>query len=395
MLRHALKLIWNRKRANALIIVELSLAFLIVFFVSAVGFHMLHRWHQPLGFEWQDTLEVMVQTGGQWTEEDGATLARLLATLRDQPGVEWAHMAIPPFRNWSWSTDVVHDDRKVRIYMNRMTDGAPEDFGVELLEGRFFDEADATPDRIPVILDEGVAKELFPDGFVAGTDIRDYEDEPENKEAWIALGVFRAFRQHGELSRHRPYIIQRFPVEDASVSAPTLQVKVESGTPISIEEDLQAVVDAEAPTWSSTVTPLSKLRQNQIREVVVPMAVAFWIALFLLLMVAFGLFGVLWQNVTRRTDELGLRRALGAHRRRVYRLIVLETLIMAGMACLLGCVIAIQFPITSGFEVLDWRSSSSALGAGLACLLSVAALCSLYPAWLASRRSPAEALHYE
>ena len=395
MFLHALRLTWNRKRSNALIIVELALAFLIVFFIAGVSSHMVYRWNLPLGFEWQNTLELQPQTGGKWTEEDGVILKNLVATVRDQPEIEWAHFSLPLFRGWTWSSMARANERELHINLNRMTDGGPEDFGVELLEGRFFNAADASPGVYPVLVNEMVVEELFPDGFVPGADIHGPEEDGEQRTTWPVIGVFRSFRQHGELSPVKPYVITRFPVEDLELSTPSIQVRLQEGTPIEFEEKLQALIESEAPTWSFSITPLGKLRDRQIREVIVPMAIAFWVSIFMLLMVGFGLFGVLWQSVTRRTDELGLRRALGAHRVRVYRLIVVETLILAALASVLGSLIAVQFPIAGGFEALDWRSSGAGLGVGFASILGLAGLCSLYPAWLASRRSPAEALHYE
>ncbi len=395
MLRHALKLIWNRKRTNGLIIVELALAFLIVSILTAVGSNLFRRWQQPLGFDYDDTWEVLIETGAQWTAKDGARLKSLLSILRDQPEIKWAHLASPPFRSWTMNTSVGYGGRYSIAQVNRMTDGGPEAFGVELLEGRFFDETDASEASIPVLIDASLAAALFPDGFVSGANIRQRGEEAEAKPAWTVVGVFRAFRQKGELSWVRPYIISRFPIEDPEVRSPTIQVRVEPGTPPPFEERLQSLVQAEAPTWSLSVTPLTKLRAGELRNVMLPLTVAFWIAAFLLVMVAFGLFGVLWQSVTRRTDELGLRRALGAHRQGIYRLIVTETLLLAGLASLLGALVTVQFPIVSAFQALDWRSSLAGMVIGLVVLLGLAALCSLYPAWLAAQRSPAEALHYE
>ncbi|MEM7049047.1 MAG: FtsX-like permease family protein [Acidobacteriota bacterium] len=397
MLMHVFKLIWNRKRANALIIAELALAFLVVFFIAAVGAHFLHRWNQPLGFEWRNTLEILPSkalVGQSWSEEDGRRARALVSTLEDQPEVEWVHHSFPPFRQWAWRTSVGLDERQVGVNVNWMSDGAPEDFGVELLEGRFFAETDATPDRIPVLIDQQVAAAIFPRGFEPGRDIR-LRDDSEERPSWIAVGVFRAFRQQGELGAVRPYLIARFPKEDLTQGISTLQVRLKAGTPVSFEEKLQELVGAEADTWSVTVTPLERLRADRIREMVLPLMVAFWIAAFLLLMVAFGLFGVLWQSVTRRTDELGLRRALGAPKGRIYHLIVVETLAIAVFASLVACVVAIQFPVTGAFPALDWRASLTGMGLGLVTLLALAGICSLYPAWLASRPSPAEALHYE
>ena len=63
-----------------------------------------------------------------------------------------------------------------------------------------------------------------------------------------------------------------------------------------------------------------------------PLAIMGMVAGFLLLMVALGLSGVLWQNVTQRIRELGLRRAKGADRARIKRQIFMEIALMTGIA---------------------------------------------------------------
>jgi len=395
MLRHAVKLIWNRKRANGLIVTELVIAFLIVFIVSALGAHTLYKWRLPLGFEWEETVEVMMSRGGRWTEDDGLTLRRLLATVRDQPEVEWAHSTMPLFRNWRWTTSVAHEGQSTQTMLSAMTDGAPQDLGVELLEGRWFDEGDAAEGVFPVLIDERLRDSLFPDGVILGANINKTDPEDSDQREWRVIGVFRAFRQMGEFTALKPYLIGRFATEDLEESTETLAVRLQAGTPIDFEERLQRIIEAEAPHWKLSITPLSKLRERQIKDYVLPLAISGLVAGFLLLMVAFGLFGVLWQNVTRRTDELGLRRALGSTRRRIYQQIVLETVVMAGLAALIGVVIGLQFPLSGGFSALDWRASSTGLAASLATLMTLAGLCSLYPAWLAAQRAPADALHYE
>jgi putative ABC transport system permease protein len=57
------------------------------------------------------------------------------------------------------------------------------------------------------------------------------------------------------------------------------------------------------------------------------------IAAFLLVMVAFGLFGVLWQNTTQRIPEIGLRRALGADAGSIYRQIIAEQMLLSTAPC--------------------------------------------------------------
>jgi putative ABC transport system permease protein len=128
----------------------------------------------------------------------------------------------------------------------------------------------------------------------------------------------------------------------------------------------------------------------------VPLKVLAVIAAFLLVMVAFGLFGVLWQNTTQRIPEIGLRRALGAASGSIYRQIIAEQLILSSGAIMVGVLLLIQLPLTGALgAALNWTVfwGALALSAGVIYLLSL--LCSLYPGWRAAQLSPTQALHYE
>jgi putative ABC transport system permease protein len=120
------------------------------------------------------------------------------------------------------------------------------------------------------------------------------------------------------------------------------------------------------------------------------------IAAFMLAMVAFGLFGVLWQNTTQRIPEIGLRRAIGASAGDIYRQIVAEQLLLSSAAMVVGLVLLVQLPLTGALgEGLNWTVFLGAAGLSMAAIYLLSLLCSLYPGWRASRLSPTEALHYE
>jgi putative ABC transport system permease protein len=127
-----------------------------------------------------------------------------------------------------------------------------------------------------------------------------------------------------------------------------------------------------------------------------PLAVLSVVAAFLLAMVAFGLFGVLWQNTTRRIPEIGLRRALGAPAGAIYRQIIAEQLLLSTGAMLAGLVLLVQLPLTGMLgEQLDWPIFICAAGLSMGLIYLLSLLCSLYPGWHASRMTPTSALRYE
>jgi putative ABC transport system permease protein len=126
-----------------------------------------------------------------------------------------------------------------------------------------------------------------------------------------------------------------------------------------------------------------------------PLRIGATLGAFLLAMVVLGLIGIVWQDVVRRTQEIGLRRAAGASARSVRRQIVLEVLVVGLFGIAIGAVVAVQFPLLEFVRQIDWTSAPPALAAAAALILGLAALAALYPAWLASRREPADALRYE
>ena len=141
------------------------------------------------------------------------------------------------------------------------------------------------------------------------------------------------------------------------------------------------------------------MRERYLRDRLTPLVAAALVAGFLMLMVALGLSGVLWQSVTQRTRELGLRRAKGATRQAIHRQILAELLLVATFGILLAALILGQVWALDLLDVEGLRIEpgvfAASLGLSTLLLLGLTALCGLYPSWLATRVEPAEALHYE
>src|SRR5687768_13514763 len=172
-------------------------------------------------------------------------------------------------------------------------------------------------------------------------------------------------------------------------------VRLQPGTPAAFEEKLASRLQAISPTVTFRVRHMEAMRRNMLRSRFGPLILAGVVGLFLISMVGLGLTGVLWQNVTRRTRELGLRRALGATGSSVHRQILLEVALLATLAVIVGAILILQLPILGVFQIVTPAAFTAGFVGALATIYGLTILCGLYPSWLASKLQPADALRYE
>jgi len=401
MFRHILKLMWNKKRLNGLIILEIAISFLVVFAVTSVGVHYGLLYLHPLGFEYENTWGIRMHSGGPWEPEDALVVKQAMRVVGELDPVEdVAGMNIAPFRNSVWSSTVHNGDRTTQAMFNRATDGLAEMIGLQVVEGRWFGPEDDGLDWVPVVIDEQLREELFGDEDPLGKDISEPEDDlepfhPKDTERRV-VGVIADFRQRGELHPLRPYAFARYELGGPNERhMNSIHIKVRPGTTAAFEEELLDTLQAVAPTWEFSVKPWSDAREQMIEGLLTPLMVMATIAAFLMLMVGLGLLGVLWQNVARRTQEIGLRRAMGAAARRIHNQITGELLIIASFGVVGGALVAVQFPIVGASQFFTWETSIWSLGVSVVLIYLLAFVCALYPSWFATRIEPADALHYE
>ncbi|HMB72034.1 MAG TPA: ABC transporter permease [Gammaproteobacteria bacterium] len=416
MLNHALKLVWNRRRANFLVVVEIAAAFVVTFVLLALAVNLWSNFRRPLGFEFQNIWSVAVSADeagmGSFPfgdDEISDTLADVTARLRALARVQAVEpIAMPPFVNFVWDTRLGADaDNLVSVNINRTTSAGLQAIGVSLVEGRWFSAEDEGQDYRAALVNRAFVERVFgTDASVIGRQISfpDPSAPLQQVPQWQAteaqravrvIGVVEDFRQWGEFVETRPYALQLHEDVDARGASFNLLLKVTPGTDAGFEEDVIAAVESVAAGWTAAVTPWQQLRAQTHASTLLPIKIASTLAVFFIALVVMGLIGVLWQDVVRRTQEIGLRRALGADAGTVRRQIQLEMLVLGLFGILIGAAVAIQFPLLEIIEDVDWAAALPALVLAALLIVSLVLLGAQYPSWLASRREPADALRYE
>jgi putative ABC transport system permease protein len=314
-----------------------------------------------------------------------------------------AFSAYTPYESSEWNTDfaVPGTNQRIDSHLMQVSDGFFDTLGLKVSEGRAFSAIDDGAAEPPVLINRRFAEQAFPGRSAVGQKlVADFPPEEAGKEAQHkpvrVVGVFEAFRNQGEFMTPKGFLIQRFnPLKDKEQMRSML-LKVKPGTPRLFEVELSRRLKLVKNDASYRIAPMRDLRESMLRTGTMPLGILAVVAAFLLLMVAFGLFGVLWQNTTRRTAELGLRRAVGATAGDITRQIVLEQVLLCLLPIAVALLLLVQLPITGALgESLSWPLFGGAALLASAVMVLVSVGCALYPAWRASRLSPTEALHYE
>jgi putative ABC transport system permease protein len=226
--------------------------------------------------------------------------------------------------------------------------------------------------------------------------------EPERR----VVGVMEAYRQEGEYDQPGNYVLERQRLDGADAAAEgqpggqaerlprDLLLRVSAGSTAELEQRLLETARGVARGWTFRAEPLPLARERVSRIFLAPLMIVGLVAAFLAVMVALGLTGVLWLAVTRRTREIGLRRAKGATRGDIRLQVLAEIVILTTMALAPGVALALQLPLVGALPVPGGVFAAS-LALSVAGIYLLAILCAWYPARLAVAVEPTEALRYE
>ena len=203
----------------------------------------------------------------------------------------------------------------------------------------------------------------------------------------------RQNRLRGEIE-HRFYTPITQPA--ASVSAVTFIVRPQ-GEGSAVLSDVRRVIQQAEPNMSiaraGTVTSFVDTRIVQDR-LLARLSIAFGVVAVLL--AAIGLYGVLSYGVARRTNEIGIRKALGARERTLITMILRETswLVIVGLIVGGAASVGATRLITSRLYGLS-PNDPATFTVAIICLTLIATLAAWLPAYRASRVDPLVALRQE
>jgi len=337
-----------------------------------------------------------------------AFLRSALDRLATSPGVESAAAGVPlPFSGFGGSSSFDIDGRVAppgdpgpHGDLRGVSSGYFETMGIRLNRGRTFTDHDREGSQPVVMIDENLARTYWPNQDPVGQRIRYGSELP-----WATIiGVVAPVRHSQVVGEEASAMgvegggkgVYYYPLYQTQAPA-TFLIARTNGDPArlgaAIREAIHAVDPGQPVSDLKTMDERVAMSMGPRRSAVALLTV---FAIMALSLAAVGLFGLVRYNVAQRTQEIGVRMALGASRNDVLRMVLGEGLRLA-LAGVGGGLIA-AFALTRVLAGLLYGVSATDPGtfAGMAVLLTVVAL---FASWLPARRAtrvdPLVALRYE
>jgi len=390
---------------SVLVITEVALACMLLVSAGLLLRSFLNVLRVDLGFEPDHAAAIAVQYDDSAPTEDASVVKRkvifqeVLARVSLLPGVEAAGIVdyLPLGQNRAWGTPFPKGvkppeklDTGPLVYV--ATPGYLRAMGTGL-RGRDFTWDDGPKSSNVVIINEAYAKFLagyanWPDGDAIGKVLMSGKDELH------VVGV--ADNVHEETVDGAAGWQIYYPALQAGPNGAQLVVR-SSLPPVSLAPSvLRTLRDINPNQPAQEFRPIRLLVDHAVSPRRFFMVLVGAFAGLGLLLASLGIYGVISYSVTRQTQEIGIRMALGASAGRVQRQILAGTLTLALTGIGLGC--AASLALARLIEALLFGTSPwdamTYLGMAFT-LLAVAAVAGFIPAWRASRISPVIALRAE
>jgi len=346
-----------------------------------------------LGFRPERTATVRVDPDQRYSTQaqQNAYFDEVLRPAEDIPGVEQAGLtdALPLGRNRSWGAPAKGQtyppgkfpDAFVRV----VSDGYIGAMGIPLRAGRDIAPTDTPTSEQVILINETMARTLFPGQNALGRIVRACG---ERSVAGVVGDVRHLALEQG--AGMEMYLPIRQCRDFASVD---LVIRT-TLPPSQLAPAVRAALKPLAPNLSGgdfrTIQQLVDKAVSPRRFVVLLLG---GFALFALILASLGIYGVISYSVNQRTQEIGIRMALGASAGKLQGRIIVQTLQLAAMGMLLGAGASwLLARALSGLLFGVTASDPVTFGGMLVVLTAVAAIAGYLPARRASRIDPSVAL---
>jgi putative ABC transport system permease protein len=390
MTKHLFTLMWNKKKQNFLLILEMFVSFLVMFAIFTLVVYYYGNYRKPMGFEYENVWAVNFSVPEEVTKSDSNHVfpAMLKQVVRGVPGIEEAAYSSNnlPFSMSTSNSNLEYKNLNVLAHNYDVDDSYAAVLGLKLTEGRWFQKTEDGLAERPIIINMSLKEKFFPNESATGKVLGTGEDRMK------IIGVVQDFKDKGDFQVPDYCVYKR--INNSLDYFSSMLVKVKSNADVTSETRLFKQLSNTLKDSNVEIEHLSEKRVTKNKLTLVPMIILLVVGGFLIINVALGLFGVLWYNINKRRGEIGLRRAVGASGNSVTKQLIGEALVLSTFSLILGSFFAVQFPLLNVFD-LSSTVYITALVLSIVFIYLLVIFCALYPGKQAAAIYPAVALHEE
>ena len=403
----------SAKRAhNSLIATQVALTILLLTVASAAGKGFMRILSAHLGYDPHNVMSVPIpiheNTYKDWQARSQyfENIRSRIATLPEVVEAGISTNATPPSNGNNQRIEIFGKGsaENPEALVNFIDSGYFSVLHIPLIEGRLWDRPEILRGAHLAVINQTMARQFWPNGNAIGQQIRvpNLKDEPPYSPAapdpsnWLQIiGVASDALNEGLRDPIKPAVFVPFPLRMRMFTQILVRTKV---PPLSILHDIRAqLVQIDREQQVMEVRDLETWIKNEDtysqQRFIATLFTVF--AVLALILAAVGLYSVVSYSVATRTNEFGIRLALGAKATDVFRLVLSSTAGSVGSGLIAGLILSLAFSKLATRWVNETSRDPLILTIVTILLVGAAVAASLAPARRAASTDPMTALRYE
>jgi putative ABC transport system permease protein len=392
----------GRRLRNLLVVFEVALAMVLLCGAGLLFKSFLRLRGIDPGFRSDRILTLNVTlTPSQYPKplEQTRFFQQAIERIRVLPGVQAVGAGTSlPLGGWSTTVSGLTIEGKPdvgdRVSVAMISSDYLRTLAIPLMLGRYFSDSDREGSPSVVILNESFARRFFPGENCLGRRIQNLS----RKTDWMTIvGVVRDIRPRpGEEASPEMYLSYLQMTGGEMGHEMYLAIRT-AGDPMNLAAAVRSqigLVDKSQPPYD--VKTLDERRAGSLAPRRVNMLLVVTFAALALILGSIGIYSVVSYSVGRRTHEIGVRMALGAHQSQILGMVLRNGLGLIAAGVAIGLVASVGLTRLISSEL--WGVSATdpwTFSAVIAVLAASGLAACLLPAWRAARVDPTQALRYE
>jgi predicted permease len=388
--------------ARALLVLQIALSLVLLAGAGLFLRTLLNLAQVDTGFEKQNVLVFQLDEYAAGYQPD-ARLENMLNQIEERasavPGVRAASFSMFTFNQGEWSNDVTlqgisrNSENSEEVMMNRVGADYFAAFGLPVLAGRTFEPQDNANSPKVAVINETMARRFFPGESAIGGHFG-FGDDPTHSGDYEIVGIVKNAKY--ESLRERLHPAAYFPHSQHVTYLPNLVVRFAGDAAPITQQVRQAIEEVAHDVPIGEVSTLAEEVDNSVSKYRLVAQLSTFFGMLAVFLVCIGIYGLFSYTVARRTNEIGIRMALGAKPSKIMQMVLRE----GGLLTLLGLMIGLSGSLAltrllSSF-LFDVRPNDPmTFGVATIFLILVSLLACYIPARRATRVDPMVALRYE